>query len=341
MAADASVSMPPNNDRASDEQLLPQNAADPRRCLLLIHGGGHKPPAAELRSLWYEALAAGLDRDHADAGGRRLLDTVDVHLVYYADLTAPLLARAGASLDLELDLEDRRRDLRRLAELTSTKKFRRVHYETLPGKSAVPELVADVAAPVLGALRLADPVLARKLPALADYLSTNSTSRDACEARLLAVLAPALARHDNVLLLSHAMGSVIGYDVLWRLSHESDHGAGNTRVRTWITFGSPLASEYVKRRLRGASEPVHRRYPNKIINWYNVAAEDDYYCHDKTVANDFAYLPRHQHLSRIRDFRIYNQAIRYGRSNPHNAVGYLIHPRMIRLLADWLTGNES
>ena len=141
-----------------------------------------------------------------------------------------------------------------------------------------------------------------------------------------------------MLLLSHATGSVISYDVLWRLSHDPDRDSANGhRVHTWITFGSPLPNGYVKRNLRGARNRPEQRYPNKVINWFNVSAEDDFHCHDKTVSDDFAELLRRQQISQIRDFRIYNLAVRYGRSNPHNSLGYLVHPRMTQLVHGWLT----
>ncbi len=41
-------------------------------------------------------------------------------------------------------------------------------------------------------------------------------------------------------------------------------------------------------------------------------------------------------VSRISDFRIYNQTVRYGKSNPHSSVGYLIHPRLSKIIRDWL-----
>jgi len=164
----------------------------------------------------------------------------------------------------------------------------------------------------------------------------------ACESRLLDVLAPALVRGDDVLLLSQGLGSVISYDALWRLSHDPDWStAGRQRVRKWVTTGSPLASEYVKRRLRGAGEQTSRCFPDRLITWFNVAAEDDYLCHDETVSHDFTAMLHHQQVSRIHDYRIYNLAIRCGRSNPHNTVGYLVHPRLTRLLADWLTDQPE
>jgi len=201
---------------------VPPSDAAPVRTLIMVHGGGHKPARDVLESLWREALAAGLDRDYADAGGRAMLDDARVELAYYGDLINPVLAGTGATPDPALDLEDRRRDLQRLAALSSKRKFRRVHYEAVPGKSAMRELVADVAAPVLTALRLADPVLARKLPTLAAYLAADGELRRACEDRLLGALVPPLGRGDDVLLLSHAMGSVVAYDALWRLSHDAE-----------------------------------------------------------------------------------------------------------------------
>lgn len=305
----------------------------------MVHGGGFKPDPGAVASMWREALGAGLDRDFGDAGGRALLGPVDVELVYYGDLVNAVLEERGTVPDPVLDLADRQRDLERLSALSGKKKFRRAQYESLPGKSALGEFVADVAAPVLTALHLADPVLARRLPTLSTYLTGSDAFRDACEARVIAALSPRLGRGDDVLLLSHAMGSVLCYDALWRLSHDIERSAG--RIDTWITCGSPLASDYVRKRLRGAREPAERRYPDKLISWYNVAAEDDFYCYDKTVANDFAALLKGQRISRMKDYRIYNLAVRYGRSNPHNGVGYLVHPRMTALVAGWLTKGAT
>ena len=46
-------------------------------------------------------------------------------------------------------------------------------------------------------------------------------------------------------------------------------------------------------------------------------------------------------VSSIRDYRIYNMAVRYGKSNPHSSVGYLIHPRVTKIVADWLRRDDT
>ena len=41
-------------------------------------------------------------------------------------------------------------------------------------------------------------------------------------------------------------------------------------------------------------------------------------------------------VSAVHDYRIFNLAVRYGKSNPHSSVGYFIHPRTSKLVTDWL-----
>ncbi|MDH5241120.1 MAG: hypothetical protein OEW73_10080, partial [Gammaproteobacteria bacterium] len=64
--------------------------------------------------------------------------------------------------------------------------------------------------------------------------------------------------------------------------------------------------------------------------------EDDYTCHDNTLADDFKMMLKQRVVSAVHDYRIFNLAVRYGRSNPHSSIGYYIHPRVSKILADWL-----
>ena len=41
-------------------------------------------------------------------------------------------------------------------------------------------------------------------------------------------------------------------------------------------------------------------------------------------------------VSQVKDYKICNHAVRYGCSNPHSSVGYFIHPRMAKIIADWI-----
>ena len=129
----------------------------------------------------------------------------------------------------------------------------------------------------------------------------------------------------RVLLISHGLGSIAAFHALHRLS--GTHPA--VKLNTWITLGSPLADETVKRSL-----PTQDL--TNLVNWFNIAAEDDFVCHDETVANDYEHMLQDRHISRLEDYQIYNMAVRYGKVAPHNALGYLIHPRTTQLVAEWL-----
>jgi hypothetical protein len=41
-------------------------------------------------------------------------------------------------------------------------------------------------------------------------------------------------------------------------------------------------------------------------------------------------------VSTVHDYHVYNLAVRYGKSNPHSSIGYYIHPRVSKIIADWL-----
>jgi hypothetical protein len=64
-------------------------------------------------------------------------------------------------------------------------------------------------------------------------------------------------------------------------------------------------------------------------------------CHDNTLGDDFRDMLKQRQVSCIRDYRIYNLAVRYGKSNPHSSIGYLIHPRVSKLVADWLRQGDT
>lgn len=309
-----------------------------RDTVLLVHGRHFKPRRGEFLTICRQALQHGIERDRPELGDafRRL----DLRLAYYGDLTNALLRDAGERYDEDLDVADRHHALAALKALPRAKNFKMSRYDRLPGKSALKEFAADVSSGLLGVAGLADRVIAKLSPDMARYWSEEDDYREAVRERVATELRAALTEGSRVLLISHGTGSVAAWDVLWRLSHESsDSGAMERRkIDTWITLGCPLGDETVKKRLLGAGESGRRRYLTNVLAWYNIAAEDDYLCHDKALADDFKPMMEERLVSSIRDSRIYNMAIRYGRSNPHSSVGYLIHPRVTQLLVEWLQG---
>jgi len=307
-----------------------------RRSILIVHGCDFKPPSEVFLEHAAVALRAGIERDYPENVG--VFDTLHVDIAYYGDLGNELLSSAGRYYDEQLDIGDRRNALDDLRKIPNRKKFGLQQYDKLRGKSAIPEAVADVASPVLGALGLTTLLVSAVARDFAAYLRGDSEFTELARERIHSKLGPLLKRGDQVMLMTHGTGAAIAYDVLWQLSHDERYRDEfqDCKVDVWVTLGSPLSDNSVRRWLLGARRKAPQRFPTNIITWVNVSAEDDYVCHDKTVANDLKAMMRERLISSIVDHRIYNHTLRYGKSNPHCSLGYFIHPRVAKIVVDWL-----
>ena len=308
--------------------------------ILIVHGRGFKPAAEPLLELTDAALRAGIERDYPDSVAA--YDILSRSLAYYGDLNNALLESKGKHYDVALDLGDRRRALDSLRSVPARKRFGIRQYDCLPGKSAVPEFIADVCAPTLGTLGLTLPLLSLVAKDFRDYLAGKRQYAEQARDRVRSKLCELLDRGDRLLLISHGTGCAVVYDVLWQLSHDPQYRERyqERKVDGWLTLGAPLGDRYIRKRLLGARSGKHTKYPTNVITWYNAAAEDDYACHDGTLANDFKPMLQQHLVSAIHDFRIYNLAVRFGKSNPHSSVGYYIHPRVSKIIVDWINAIQ-
>ena len=287
--------------------------------IVCVHGAGPKPGVDELRELWHTSLRQGLARDHNDLLPK--FDSASMDLVYYADR----LSHLHPHYDEELDLLQRRKVIVQFAGMDKARDFRRRNYEVLPGKSPLKEFGMDVAA----ILQLTPLIWPRVMPEMSAYWRDDDGWATDIRRNLRETLVGHLDAGRHVFLISHCLGAVISYDTLWA-------GDFSSRVQTWVTMGAPLGSSSVRRRLMGADEKVPENLVRSVINWHNLSAEDDYVCHDKTLADDFRSMLNNRVIGDIQDHTIYNLSIRYGRSNPHHSAGYLVHPRTAELLGNWL-----
>ena len=320
----------------SELMTLEELAGPSNRSLLLVHGRDFKPGREAYLDISMAALRAGVERDYPDKVDG--FDVLQKHFAWYGDLSAEILEAAGKTYDRDLDIGDRRNALNALREIPVRKRFGIRQYDRLPGKSAIPEFIADVTAPILGGVGLAMPVVRTLARDFAAYFNKKLNYGMQMRARLRNELAELMDRGDRILLITHGTGSVIAYDVLWEMSHDADlkERYGDSKVEIWLSLGSPLGDRNIQKRLAGAKEHATSKFPANVISWHNVSAEDDYTCHDNTLADDFKKMLKQRQVSAVHDYRIFNLAVRYGKSNPHSSVGYYIHPRVSKIIADWL-----
>jgi hypothetical protein len=309
------------------------------RSILVVHGRDFKPGEDALTEITLTALRAGVQRDYPDCVDA--FDSVSKDLAYFGDLTNEYLHSQGKRYDETLDLGDRKNALGSLKTIQVRKRFGIRQYDRLPGKSAVREFCADIGAPVLGAIGLTMPLIRLVSKDCAEYLNGKSDFAEKVRARVRDKICEKMRRGDRILLMTHGLGCAIAYDVLWELSHDLElrEEFDDCKIDTWLTLGAPLGDNNIRKHLKGAKEKIEARFPTNVISWHNAAAEDDYACHDNTLADDFKKMMDHRLVSAVHDYRIYNLAVRYGKSNPHSSVGYYIHPRVSKIVVDWINAD--
>ncbi len=311
------------------------------RTLLFVHGRHFKPNSIELMDISIAALRAGIERDSPEV--MDLFHGMHKRIAYYGDISNKFLQEKGQRYDEKLDVGDRRNALQTLSAIEKRKNFGVSRYDRLPGKSALAEFAADLMAPLLASLGLSKKLISKIAIDLAEYWNEKSDFTSRVRNRVRKAILEATDGDNRVILVSHGTGCIVAYDVLWQLSHDAEYKERfeGRKIDLWLTLGAPLGDTTVIRRLLGSGEKGLERYPSNIVSWHNVSAEDDFTSHDNTLADDFKLMLTQKQVSCIRDYRIYNLAVRYGKSNPHSSLGYLIHPRVVQIVSEWLRQGHT
>ena len=177
----------------------------------------------------------------------------------------------------------------------------------MPGISSWKDGAADFLDPILAPTGLASWLIRQHARDIDQYWELDASFGSDVRSRLTEPLCRSLYDGHNVLLVAHSLGSMISYDVLWKFSYYGEYKtlrARDPRPISFITLGSPLGNESVKRHLKGADAGVNRKYPFLIRFWDNVSAEDDYVAHDETLADDYRKMRRLRSVVAIHDHQI-------------------------------------
>ena len=135
-----------------------------------------------------------------------------------------------------------------------------------------------------------------------------------------------------ILLYGHSMGSMIGYDSLWQLTHESGE---DVSIDLLLTTGSPLGQHLIQRKLKGFKKEGVECYPGNIRRWTNIAAVGELTAIDMTLNNDFGEMIRLGLTEDIRDLETYNYYYMNCALNVHTEYGYLVNEVTANVIRNW------
>lgn len=173
------------------------------------------------------------------------------------------------------------------------------------------------------------------------YVRNKEGVADKTRAMLQAPLTKAANESRPILLIGHSMGSVIAYDTLWQLSHESKESVA---LDTLLTLGSPLGQKLIRRKLLGHDRQGAGRYPNNIGTWRNIAAVGDLTAIEMNVKEHFSAMLDLGLTSRIEDQKTYTYFREHGSNGElsvHSEYGYLINEATARVVADWWAASRG
>ncbi|MGB5988715.1 MAG: hypothetical protein WBG43_03120 [Marinifilaceae bacterium] len=287
------------------------------KVIIGIHGLCNKVEKNKLEEWWKKSIEEGLninlDNNHSK---------FKFKMVYWADLLY--------DKPLEESIKDKKH------KLYLNEPYIPQEHDFIPEQSPVRKKVLDYLQLKLDKILLNDDlstnyslltnkIVEKKFGDLATYYS-NEEKRNAVRERL----ASELRKHkkDNILLLTHSMGTIISYEVLSFLCPD-------IKIDTLITIGSPLGFPLIKARIATEMNiknkvDMNLKTPENINkDWFNLADINDNVAMGYKLSND--YLANSNNVSVI-DYQVHNDYIFNGERNYHKSFGYLRTPELTNIV---------
>jgi len=228
------------------------------------------------RTAWCAgALTAGLERVDVPAADKFRTGEVAFTLAYYGDINNRIMLEAEPHRkDFMRDLDGQRYEPdgsydQDMATLVArpTERNTREEYRSLLDQYTDRQYwdeLARIMSPIAFGSGLSERGAKKLLPDLAAYLTSRVVGSEIRD-RLQRPLKQALLDGDEVCLVSHSMGCIVSYDVLWKFSRMSEYReVRDHKVSLWLTLGSPLGDAWVQDNLYDSDEPEDGKYPNNI-----------------------------------------------------------------------------
>ena len=298
-----------------------------------IHGLGNKPPRQLLEHWWELAMIEGLKANNFDILFPKF------EMVYWADvLYDKALSKSEKDINSPWYLIER--------YVKASKDFPYENHETR-------EKIVDYLGHQLNKVFLnddlslnysfiTDTIVHRYFKDLEAYYaeSLNVGKDKVCKAkdlirkRLLEVLEK--YKDDNIMLVSHSMGSIVAFDVL-------KFNTPHININTFITMGSPLGLPVVITKIAAEQKQIYTdgmqmATPAAVLkNWYNFADILDKVAFYFKLADDFS---ENLHGIKPIDFLVVNNYETEEIRNPHKSFGYLRTPEFSKVLHEFIATEQ-
>jgi hypothetical protein len=313
----------------SDLDLLPNNMVKKRKRILFVPGKNPKPPEQAHRDQLWRCLLDGVRRYRVDAahdlaGQSESFQLVSWNWLYYHQYK---------SLDADLPWLDRL-----LAQPKASERDRHQAHALRLRFARFLQGIAD-RLPALIKL-LPDPKVKASIRETERYFRNEARIASQVRELLKQALREAFDLDQQILLIGHSMGSIIAYDALWEMWHQEHY---RSQIDCFLTLGSPLGTRFVQHRLKGFEERARPRYPGNIRRWVNVSAQGDLVALDETMRDDFDGMLAGQWVEDIEDHchGVYTWFRNEQGLNVHRSYGYLVHPLVGKIVADWWMNDSG
>ena len=297
--------------------------------ILFVHGLATKPPADDLLRFWKTCLIENMRIENESLARDMEAQADDLFQMCYWANAIPNHVE-----------DDPKTQEKPVAEVV---KMRRKMGDTFHVPKRAARFKAfwkdkglDAVDIVSNVLRVKDDVAKKFLIEVKLYWDDQHIA-DRIRSKIADPLRTALKEKRKVAILSHSMGTFVGYDVLWRFSHHRDEEAMHRkRVRLFATMGSPLGDPMIQDLLLGKRYGYKERRGllDNVDYWTNFAALGDIVSHDSTLADDFKTMRKQKLLKDFRDyeklFNPYRNA--KGKRNAHKSYGYLLQPKLAKTM---------
>lgn len=320
-----------------------------KKHIIIIHGRSTKPQQSIKQTLVNNALINGIQRINKKMAKAIEIGDVKVTVVYYGDILNQILVENRPELKKELVwIPDNwyvpdntyNKPLQKLIK-RPLEKHTKEDYDRLIEKQEIIKFgddLATIASPFLSLIGITQKVINKLLLDLGSYLTSRVVGSQIRE-RLQPILRESLLVNDDIALISHSMGCMVSYDVLWKFSRMSEYkDLWEKKISLWMTLGNPLGEPAVKKSLYDSNEPNDGMYPTNIMDWINIRAVDDFVAHDGDIKDDFHQMLERNLIRSITDEpEIYTFWVdEKGKCNPHKLYGYLNHPVVSEKILNWL-----